>query len=45
MSITEIIDTLDSGDFDDHIAEDSDDDLGMYVDYDYDSDNSEGIIE
>ena len=45
MSVTEVIDTLDSGDFDDHIAEGSDDDLGMDVDYDYDSDNSEGIIE
>ena len=45
MSITEVNDTLDSGDFDDHIAEGSDDDLGMDVDYDYDSNNSEGIIE
>ena len=26
MSVTELIDTLDSGDFDDHIAEGSDDD-------------------
>ena len=35
MSITEV---LDSGDFDDHIAEGSDDDLRMDV-------NSEGITE
>ena len=44
MNVSEVIQTLDSEDFDDPMAERSDD-LGMDVDYDYDSDNSEGIIE
>ena len=45
MNISEVIDNLDSGDFDDLMAEGSDDDLDMDVDYDYDSDISGGIIE
>ena len=45
MNISEVIDNLDNGDFDDLMAEGSDDDLGMDVDYDYDSDISGGIIE
>ena len=45
MNVSEVIDNLDSGDFDDLMAEGSDDDLGMDVDYDYDSDISGGIIE
>ena len=44
LNVSEVIQTLDSGDFDDLMAEGSDDDLGMDVDYDYYSDNSEGII-
>ena len=43
LNVSEVIQTLDSGDFDDPMAEGSDDDLGM--DVDYDSDNSEGIIQ
>ena len=43
MNICEVINNLDSEVFDDLMAEGSDDDLGM--DIDYDSDNSEGIIE
>ena len=39
MSVTEVIETLDNGDSDDHMAEGSDDDLGMKIDFDYDSDN------
>ena len=35
MSISEVIDNLDSGDFDDLMAEGSDDDIGMDVDYDW----------
>ena len=41
MNVSVVIQTLESGDFDDPMAEGSDDDLGM--DVDYDSDNSEGI--
>ena len=42
MNVSEVIDNLDSEHFDDLMAEGSDDDLGM--DIDYDSDDSEGII-
>ena len=43
---SEVIDTLDSsGAFDELMAEGSDDDLGMDIDNDYESDNSEGIIQ
>ena len=45
LNVSEVIQTLDSGDFDEPMAEGSDDDLGMDVDYDDDSDNSEGIIQ
>ena len=46
MRVSEVIDTLDSsGDFDELMAEGSDDDLGMDIDNDYESDNSEGIIQ
>ena len=45
MNISEVIDNRDSRDFDDLMAEGSDDDLDMDVDYDYDSDISGGIIE
>ena len=46
MRFSEVIDTLDSsGDFDELMAEGSDDDLGMDIDNDYESDNSEGIIQ
>ena len=47
MNISEVVDNLDSGEFnlfDDLMTEGSDDDLGMDVDYDYDSDISGGII-
>ena len=40
MNVSEVIDYLDSEHFDDPMAEGSDDDLGMDIDYD-----SEGIIE
>ena len=40
MNLSEVIDNLDNGDFDDLMAEGSDDDLGMDIDYD-----AEGIIE
>ena len=42
MNVSEVIDNLDSEHFDDLMAEGSDDNLGM--DIDYDSDDSEGII-
>ena len=46
MRFSEVIDTLDSsGDFDELMAEGSDDDLGMDIDNDYESDNSEGILQ
>ena len=43
MYVSEVTDNLDSEHFDDLMAEGSDDDLGM--DIDYNSDDSEGIIE
>ena len=46
MRVSEVIDTLDSsGEFDELMAEGSDDDLGIDIDNDYESDNSEGIIQ
>ena len=42
MNVSEVIDNLDIEHFYDLMAEGSDDDLGM--DIDYDSDDSEGII-
>ena len=45
INVMEVIATLDRGDFDDHIAEGGDDDLGIDLDYVYDSDNSEDIME
>ena len=45
IPLSEVIDNLENEDFDDLIAEGSDDDLGMDIDYSYDSDDSlEGII-
>ena len=41
MNVSEVIDNLDNEQFDDLMAEGSDDDLGMDI---YDSDDSEGII-
>ena len=44
ISLSEVLDNLEN-DFDDLVAEGSDDDLGMDTDYSYDSDNLlEGII-
>ena len=43
--MSDVIDTMESsGDFDEFMAEGSDDDLVMDID-DYESDNSEGIIQ
>ena len=44
-SHSKVLDNLENDDFDDLVAEGSDDDLGMDTDYTYDSDNLlEGII-
>ena len=45
IPLSEVIDNLESEDFDDLIAEGSDDDLGMDIDYSYNSDSLEGIIQ
>ena len=37
--LSEVLDNLENDDFDDLMAEGSDDDLGMDTDYSYDSDN------
>ena len=45
ISLSEVLDNLEDDDFDDLVAEGSDDNLGMDTDYSYDSDNLlEGII-